>query len=82
MRPAADGTAEAVRCRCTEAEELCGPEAEAYAAEHLVLAEGAFACPDTGARWQSRERTDGLILEQLDATALTRSRPSGNDTAG
>jgi len=71
-----------VRCRCTEAEELYGPEAEAYAAEHLVLAEGQFACPDTGARWQSQEGADGLILRQRDGNALTRSRPSGRNTAG
>ncbi|HWG56542.1 MAG TPA: hypothetical protein VNT58_08490 [Gaiellaceae bacterium] len=66
-----------MRCRCTEAAEFYGPEAEAYAAEHLVLAEDQLACPDTGARWQSREGADGLVLTQIDGARISRSQPTG-----
>jgi hypothetical protein len=48
-----------VDCRCNEATELYGAEAETYAREHLVSDEvhgDAFeellSCPDTGRRWR------------------------------
>jgi hypothetical protein len=46
-------------CRCTDATEFYGQEAEAYLADHLVAdADGTYSCPDTGARWQVDEQTD------------------------
>lgn len=59
-------------CRCKEAAELYGTEAEAYAAEHLRSDGDALACPDTGARWQTSERDGALVLEQVDRDALSR----------
>jgi hypothetical protein len=48
-----------MECRCNEADEFTGAEAEAYLADHLVAdADGTYTCPDTGARWQVDERTD------------------------
>jgi hypothetical protein len=48
-----------VDCRCNEATEFYGDEAEAYAREHLVSDEvrsDAFeeilSCPNTGRRWR------------------------------
>jgi len=45
-------------CRCDTVQELYGPEAEEYAADHLVsdevrtdAFEEDFSCPDTGCGW-------------------------------
>ena len=45
-------------CRCNEAMELNGREAEEYASQHLVRDETRteqlqelYSCPDTGKRW-------------------------------
>jgi hypothetical protein len=49
----------AMECRCTEADEFAGAEAEAYLAEHLQAdSDGTYSCPDTGARWRVDEETD------------------------
>ncbi len=46
-------------CRCNEVNELHGDEAEAYLAGHLQrTTDGAYTCPDTGARWHVDEQTD------------------------
>ena len=46
-------------CRCNEATELYGDEADRYATEHLVAGrsdtarlEQRFSCPDTGRVWK------------------------------
>ena len=45
-----------MECRCGDATEFYGTEAEAYLAEHLqATSDGTYACPDTGARWQVEE---------------------------
>ena len=53
-------------CRCNEATEFYGNEAEQYARDHLVTDEvrtEAFgellSCPDTGRRWQLGYDEDG-----------------------
>lgn len=47
-----------MECRCNDATEFYGEEAERYAGEHLVREETSserfeerFSCPDTGVRW-------------------------------
>ena len=46
-------------CRCTEADEFTGADAERYLAGHLQAAgDGTYACPDTGERRRVDERTD------------------------
>jgi hypothetical protein len=52
------GTNASVRCRCTEATEFYGEEAERYLADHLQADGDRYVCPDTGRRWR---------LEQTDA---------------
>ena len=58
-------------CRCNEATELYGDEAETYAAGHLVVGEAEnrgeerFSCPDTGRRW---------LLDRPDDTGQARLR--------
>ena len=48
-----------MQCRCTDADEFDGTEAEAYLADHLVAtADGTYACPDTGARWEVDAEAD------------------------
>ena len=55
-------------CRCNDATEFYGEEAERYAADHLVADESRdepleerYSCPDTGRRWplDYPDRTDG-----------------------
>ncbi len=47
-----------MRCRCNEATEFYGDEAQQYASGHLVRDETVedelrvtYSCPDTGTRW-------------------------------
>lgn len=57
-----------MECRCGTVDVLHGPEAEAYAGDHLrrdethtAQFEERFTCPDTGRRWvlDYPERTNG-----------------------
>ena len=64
-----------MECRCTHVDILYESEAEAYAADHLVSAGGALACPDTGARWQVETRGPQQVLRQVDPERHLTRRP-------
>jgi len=64
-----------VACRCTQVDVLYESEAEEYAAEHLVSADGALVCPDTGARWRVEERGPQQVLRQVDPERRLSRRP-------
>ena len=59
-------------CRCNDATEFYGNEAEQYARDHLLTDEvrtDAFeellSCPDTGARWELVEEQRTTVLRRL-----------------
>lgn len=64
-----------MECRCTTADMLYGTDAEAYAADHLVSANGSLTCPDTGARWRVEERGPQLVLRQVEPERHLTRRP-------
>ena len=57
-----------MQCRCNEATQFHGDEAELYAAGHLVaearVAGGleSFSCPDTGVRWELRREDQPVLI--------------------
>ena len=57
-----------MECRCRDATEFRGDEAELYAAGHLVAESVAagqaetFACPDTGKRWRLTRDEEQPVL--------------------
>jgi len=59
-----------MECRCRQATELRGDEAELYAAGHLVAeataggANQTFACPDTGKRWRLTQENEQPVLTE------------------
>ena len=59
-----------MECRCRQATEFRGEEAELYAADHLVAEATAggtgqtFACPDTGKRWRLTQENDQPVLSE------------------
>ena len=60
--------AEAMECRCNDATQFHGEEAELYAADHLVEDSRVagtpeqFSCPDTGARWELRREDQPVLI--------------------